>query len=215
MLTISGLREEYNSLKPTLISREPAVTFLELSGLISDHEYMIKKAAPTIPSTQAFTATTNREPNSLQIPPDTLQSLQQLLTQLGLTVQSIPQQSQAFNTTRNTPNNTSYHLRGRGRHINHSHNNRQLPPTNPRFPWASNQNMVYGSCNRCGIGHIPSQCPNRDPATTRSNSLHKPILLIIAHKHLLHGCRTLVQVAMWRPISMALMNLNRTMVRTL
>ncbi|KAJ0490576.1 putative transcription factor interactor and regulator CCHC(Zn) family [Helianthus annuus] len=29
--------------------------------------------------------------------------------------------------------------------------------------------MVYGSCNRCGIGHIPSQCPNRDPATTRSN----------------------------------------------
>ncbi|KAJ0494831.1 putative RNA-directed DNA polymerase [Helianthus annuus] len=44
----------------------------------------------------------------------------------------------------------------------------------------------------------------------QTNSLHKPVLLIIAHKHLLHGCRTLVQVAMWRPISMALMNLNLT-----
>nr|GEY44007.1 hypothetical protein [Tanacetum cinerariifolium] len=24
---------------------------------------------------------------------------------------------------------------------------------------------LYGACNRCGIGHIPSQCPNRDPFT--------------------------------------------------
>ncbi|GJT60851.1 hypothetical protein Tco_1004384 [Tanacetum coccineum] len=27
---------------------------------------------------------------------------------------------------------------------------------------------VYGTCNRCGIGHIPSQCPNRDPSTIRT-----------------------------------------------
>ncbi|GKC70810.1 hypothetical protein Tco_1116693 [Tanacetum coccineum] len=27
---------------------------------------------------------------------------------------------------------------------------------------------VYGTCNRCGIGHIPSQCPNRDPFTIRT-----------------------------------------------
>ncbi|GKE18175.1 hypothetical protein Tco_1425752, partial [Tanacetum coccineum] len=24
---------------------------------------------------------------------------------------------------------------------------------------------LYRTCNRCGIGHIPSQCPNRDPST--------------------------------------------------
>ncbi|GJZ07481.1 retrovirus-related pol polyprotein from transposon TNT 1-94 [Tanacetum coccineum] len=30
------------------------------------------------------------------------------------------------------------------------------------------QNTVYGTCNRCGIGHIPSQCPNRDPSTIRT-----------------------------------------------
>ncbi|KAJ0876521.1 putative transcription factor interactor and regulator CCHC(Zn) family [Helianthus annuus] len=29
-----------------------------------------------------------------------------------------------------------------------------------QFAWASTQNTVYGHCNRCGIGHIPSQCPN-------------------------------------------------------
>ena len=34
------------------------------------------------------------------------------------------------------------------------------------FSWASIQNMVYGHCNRCGIGHLPSQCP------TRSNQSH-------------------------------------------
>ncbi|GKD92872.1 hypothetical protein Tco_1372709 [Tanacetum coccineum] len=27
---------------------------------------------------------------------------------------------------------------------------------------------LYGTCNRCGIGHIPSQCPNRDPSTIRT-----------------------------------------------
>ncbi|GJU47083.1 hypothetical protein Tco_1204349 [Tanacetum coccineum] len=27
---------------------------------------------------------------------------------------------------------------------------------------------MYGTCNRCGIGNIPSQCPNRDPSTIRT-----------------------------------------------
>ncbi|KAJ0549651.1 putative transcription factor interactor and regulator CCHC(Zn) family [Helianthus annuus] len=30
--------------------------------------------------------------------------------------------------------------------------------------------MVYGTCNRCGIGHIPSHCPNKGHATTRGQS---------------------------------------------
>nr|GEV21906.1 hypothetical protein [Tanacetum cinerariifolium] len=37
-----------------------------------------------------------------------------------------------------------------------------------QFDWASTQNTVYGTCNRCGIGHIPSQCPNGDPFTIRT-----------------------------------------------
>ncbi|GKC57184.1 integrase [Tanacetum coccineum] len=37
-----------------------------------------------------------------------------------------------------------------------------------QFDWASTQNTVYGTCNRCGIGHIPSQCLNRDPSTIRT-----------------------------------------------
>ncbi|GKE58375.1 hypothetical protein Tco_1497560, partial [Tanacetum coccineum] len=24
---------------------------------------------------------------------------------------------------------------------------------------------MYGTCNKCGIGHNPSQCPNHDPST--------------------------------------------------
>lgn len=27
---------------------------------------------------------------------------------------------------------------------------------------------MYGTCKRCGIGHIPSNCRNRDPATIRN-----------------------------------------------
>ncbi|GJT06463.1 hypothetical protein Tco_0840925 [Tanacetum coccineum] len=28
--------------------------------------------------------------------------------------------------------------------------------------------VIPSQCNRCGIGHIPSQCPNRDPSTIRT-----------------------------------------------
>nr|GEZ24385.1 putative ribonuclease H-like domain-containing protein [Tanacetum cinerariifolium] len=37
-----------------------------------------------------------------------------------------------------------------------------------QFDWASTQNTVYGTCNRRGIGHIPSQCPVRDLSTIRT-----------------------------------------------
>src|SRR3989442_15996167 len=30
-----------------------------------------------------------------------------------------------------------------------------------QFNWASTQNIVHGHCNRCGIGHLPTQCPNQ------------------------------------------------------
>nr|GEV88903.1 nucleotide-binding, alpha-beta plait [Tanacetum cinerariifolium] len=35
---------------------------------------------------------------------------------------------------------------------------------------ASTQNTVYGTCNRCGIGHIPSHCLNREPFTIHNRS---------------------------------------------
>ncbi|GJV98675.1 nucleotide-binding alpha-beta plait domain-containing protein [Tanacetum coccineum] len=39
----------------------------------------------------------------------------------------------------------------------------QVSPITPSGPQA-----LYGTCNRCGICHIPSQCPNRDPSTIRT-----------------------------------------------
>ncbi|GJW66223.1 putative RNA-directed DNA polymerase [Tanacetum coccineum] len=48
------------------------------------------------------------------------------------------------------------------------HNNNQGHGNGRQFDWASTQNKVYGNCNRCGIGQLPSQCPNRDPSTIRT-----------------------------------------------
>ncbi|GJZ54390.1 putative RNA-directed DNA polymerase [Tanacetum coccineum] len=47
-------------------------------------------------------------------------------------------------------------------------NNNRVRDNGRQFDWASTQNIVYGTCNRCGIGHIASQCPNRDPSTIRT-----------------------------------------------
>ncbi|KAD6794880.1 hypothetical protein E3N88_05776 [Mikania micrantha] len=76
--------------------------------------------------------------------PATIQDIQQLLGQLGLHNQPTKAATtQAFYTNRGGSSHRS------------------------QFSWASTQNTVFGTCNRCGIGHIPSQCPNWDPATIR------------------------------------------------
>ncbi|GJY92324.1 hypothetical protein Tco_0508106 [Tanacetum coccineum] len=50
-----------------------------------------------------------------------------------------------------------------------SNNNNNRGRGNGRqFYWAFTQNIMYDTCSRCGIGHIPSQCPNRDPLTIRT-----------------------------------------------
>ncbi|XP_076926670.1 uncharacterized protein LOC143589939 [Bidens hawaiensis] len=74
MLVISGLREEYNYLKPTLITRHPPVVFLELHGLHADHEYMTKKTdpEPTVLAVQAFTATSSRGSSTVSLPSETV-----------------------------------------------------------------------------------------------------------------------------------------------
>ncbi|XP_022020042.1 uncharacterized protein LOC110920115 [Helianthus annuus] len=63
MLTISGLREEYNGLKANLLARSPPINFDELHGLLCDHDYMITKFLPTqATSPQAFVATATPQP---------------------------------------------------------------------------------------------------------------------------------------------------------
>ncbi|GJZ43423.1 putative RNA-directed DNA polymerase, partial [Tanacetum coccineum] len=75
-----------------------------------------------------------------------------------------PYGPQAFYGARPSNNNIS---NNNNNHVNrnNSHGNNQGRDNGRQFDWASTQNTVYGTCNRCGIGHIPSQCPNRDPST--------------------------------------------------
>ncbi|KAD7117385.1 hypothetical protein E3N88_04653 [Mikania micrantha] len=174
-LVISGLREEYNGLKSTLLTRQFPTAFSELHGLLSDHEYLITKPSDVTPA-QAFTAvsngriTTTPYTGSSLSQSDTLQAIQQLASQLGLQLKppsSQPSQAYYTNRSRNSNNrannNQSGNNRGRG-----THNSRNTGGVNRnQFSWASAQNTVYGTCHRCGIGHIPSQCPNCDPATLR------------------------------------------------
>ncbi|XP_035838261.1 uncharacterized protein LOC118485863 [Helianthus annuus] len=114
MLVIAGLREEYDSLKPTLIGRQPCVTLLELPSLLADYEYMIKKVVPVIPAVQAFLTTANQNSShsnsssSPQLPDETIKSLQQLMTQLGFTVQPASQSNQAFYTNRGSATRGAY-----------------------------------------------------------------------------------------------------------
>ncbi|KAJ0808584.1 putative RNA-directed DNA polymerase [Helianthus annuus] len=166
MLVIAGLREEYNGLKSNLLSRMPPVTFTELHGMLADHEYMIKTSAPVVPSPQAFAASASGTSSSSSVvPSDSLHVLTQLASQLGFQLQPTNPQTQAFFTSYNENNRGRNHNNNnRGR----SSNNRSFRGNKNQFNWASNQNMVYSTCNRCGIGHIPSDCPNRDPATIRS-----------------------------------------------
>lgn len=124
-------------------------------------------------------ATPNRPP---PVPPETLQSLQQLVAQLGFQLQPQPHSAQAQamysnRSSNNTSNRSrgSYHNNNRGRGGRGGFNTNNRPQSDRphdgenrnQFSWASNQNTVYGTCNRCGIGHIPSQCPNRNPSTFR------------------------------------------------
>ncbi|KAD7117701.1 hypothetical protein E3N88_04969 [Mikania micrantha] len=86
MLVISGLRDEYNGLKSTLIARQVPTAFAELNGLLSDHDYMIKQSVPVVQQPQAFAAAAG---NSIQTASsgssqqNPLQALQQLASQLG------------------------------------------------------------------------------------------------------------------------------------
>ncbi|KAJ9553489.1 hypothetical protein OSB04_017534 [Centaurea solstitialis] len=147
MLVISGLREEYNGLKSTLLGRQFPTAFAELHGLLSDHDYMIKKFPTEVSLPQAFTAVTNNRNSAVPTATHPVNT----------------QPAQAFYTNRSGNSRGRGSRRGRG-----NYNRGQGGGNRNQFSWASNQNTVFGSCNRCGIGHIPSHCPNRDPATMRT-----------------------------------------------
>ena len=174
MLVVTGLRDEYDGFKSQIVGRQFPTAFNDLHALLADHEYMIKK--PQAAATQAFAATVpsaNTTAATPSLPPDTVTALQQLMSQLGL---QVPQPSSQFTQTQPQAN---YASRGRGRSSSgRGRGGRNNPRNNnynnsnggnrSQFSWASNQNTVFGTCNRCGIGHIPSQCPNRDPNTMRT-----------------------------------------------
>nr|GEU34866.1 putative polyprotein [Tanacetum cinerariifolium] len=88
---------------------------------------------------------------------DPMQALTQLASQLGFNLQPLTQQAQAFNTS------YSQNSRGRGRGQNNRTNRGQ-------FNWASNQNAFYGTCNRCGAAHIPSDYPNPSDSSSIGTS---------------------------------------------
>ncbi|GKF25547.1 hypothetical protein Tco_0081441 [Tanacetum coccineum] len=92
------------------------------------------------------------------------------MSALGFQVSPIaPSGPQAFYGARLSNNNSSNNNTNRGNRNNSRGNNNNRGHGNGRqFDWASTQNTVYDTCNRCGIGHIPSQCPNRDPFTIRT-----------------------------------------------
>ncbi|KAJ0479079.1 putative RNA-directed DNA polymerase [Helianthus annuus] len=175
MLVVSGLRDEYNPIKQNLVTRQFTAVFSELPSLLADYEYMIKKSAPEVGPAQAFTTSSSQNPS---LPSDTMQALQQLVSKLGLQLQpatTMPSSSSnavgpaAFYTNRGRGRGNNYNRgRGRGSYQNRSQGSGGFRPNPGQFSWASNQNTVYGTCNRCGIGHLPSQCPNRDPSTFRS-----------------------------------------------
>ncbi|KAJ0742843.1 putative RNA-directed DNA polymerase [Helianthus annuus] len=191
MLTLAGLREEYNGLKANLLARSPPVNFNELHGLLSDHDYMITRllaSNPQVPQALLATSAPGQQPFMAAVPPlsqlgyqqpnvDSIQqqlnNLQLMASQLGYQLSpAASPQPQAYFAPRSS-NNSRGNRGARGSSRGNSRaasNSRNRDSTSSRqFAWASTQNTVYGHCNRCGIGHLPSQCPNQPRATTQAN----------------------------------------------
>ncbi|GKC89992.1 hypothetical protein Tco_1150641, partial [Tanacetum coccineum] len=128
-----------------------------------------KTCAPASSITSSFAA--NYAVGSPSMPEARQAQLSKLTTQLsalGFQVSPIaPSGPQDFYGVRPSNNNRNNNNNNRGnRNNSHGNNNNNRGRGNGRqFDWASTQNTVYGTCNRCGIGHIPSQCLNRDHST--------------------------------------------------
>nr|KAJ0193130.1 hypothetical protein LSAT_V11C800422040 [Lactuca sativa] len=186
MLTISGLRDEYNGLKSNLLARHPPITFSDLHGILSDHDYMINKSAtvPITASPQVFVAATGGTPSN-SLPDITtiqsqLNSLSLLASQLGYQLNPIGSnntQTQANYASRppSNRNNRRGNFRGnsRGQYSTYGRDNN---PPNQQFQWASTQNTVYGHCNRCACSDVGSTSATTWFPDTGANSHVTPDL---------------------------------------
>nr|GEV77540.1 putative ribonuclease H-like domain-containing protein [Tanacetum cinerariifolium] len=100
---------------------------------------------------------------------DQIQSVALVLPSDSISDQIYIYGPQAFYGVRPPNNNRNNNNNNHGNRNNSRGNNKNRGRGNGRqFDWASTQNTVYDTCNRCGIGHIPSQCPIRDPSTIRT-----------------------------------------------
>ncbi|GJT42763.1 nucleotide-binding alpha-beta plait domain-containing protein [Tanacetum coccineum] len=87
MLSVSGLREEYNSLKTAITARQSPTAFSELHALLSDHDYMLGKTrAPAPYITSSFAA--NYAVGSPSMPESRQAQLSELTAQLSGSLQS-------------------------------------------------------------------------------------------------------------------------------
>ncbi|GKD45355.1 hypothetical protein Tco_1270000 [Tanacetum coccineum] len=134
MLAVSSLREEYNGLKTTITARQSLTAFSELHALLS---------SPSMP-----------EARQAQ-----LSELVAQLSVLGFQVSPIaPSGSQAFYGARPSNNNNRSNNNNNRSNRNNScgNNNNRGRGNGHQFDRTSTQNTVCGSCNICGICHIPS-----------------------------------------------------------
>ncbi|KAJ9558528.1 hypothetical protein OSB04_013142 [Centaurea solstitialis] len=129
MLTLAGLREEYNGLKANLLARSPPVNFNELHGLLSDHDYMITRILATnsqVPQAFLATASSTQQPLTTASTPlqqpnlDSIQqqlhNLQLMASQLGYQLNPAPSpRPQAYFGSRSFNNNSG----GRGSRGSH------------------------------------------------------------------------------------------------
>ncbi|GJR50517.1 retrovirus-related pol polyprotein from transposon TNT 1-94 [Tanacetum coccineum] len=115
MLVVTGLRDEYDGFKSQIVGRQFPTAFSDLHSLLSDHD-MIRK--PPSAFVQAFAAAAPSAPTASaaisSLPPDTVNALQQVLSQLGLQVQ--PQSSFSQPSTQQPQAHYASRGRGRGSH---------------------------------------------------------------------------------------------------
>ncbi|GJR39002.1 nucleotide-binding alpha-beta plait domain-containing protein [Tanacetum coccineum] len=164
MLAVSGLREEYNNLKTIITVRQSLTAFNEFHALLSDHDYMHgKNHAPAPSITSSFAANyAVGSPSMLEARQAQLSELTAQLSAPGFQVSPIvPSGPQAFYGVRpsnhNKNNNNNNHA---NRNNSRGNNNNRRRGNGRQFDWASNQNTVYGTCNRCDTRENIHVTPN-------------------------------------------------------
>ncbi|GKB43399.1 hypothetical protein Tco_0888341 [Tanacetum coccineum] len=135
--------------------RHRPTAFSELHALLSDHDYMLGKTYAHAPSiTSSFSA--NYAVGSPSMPEARQAQLSELTAQLstlGFQVSPIaPSGPQAFYGVRPSNNNRNNNNNNRGnRNNSRGNNNNRGRGNGHQFDWASTQNIMYDTCNRCGI----------------------------------------------------------------